>query len=377
MPTSSNYTGRQGNAPKPVTLPHRNSVLLGGILTVQFIRTCRVPRSSRTYDLPAGLGEFPLYKVSDFQSSPHMPQDWKPEGHFIPMYAHEAMWLHFRQSSPCALMVGAGMVNAVTGERLTDTLSASPQNYMVAPPQPWLDGFKPTTGEKVYQFVAAQLGSGETAEEQILGTAEFGGIQLGLFKPVKPLIPEPSIHEDLLSGDVKAAPPMASAAADWANSGSIGSSLMYRETYNLQSFSTSHAAAMPMANFSTTAASLRTAQAMGLGAGGSISQKIYPDPYLNGRPVEEVWHTTAVDKAYIYIVSATDFKMLTGHEPPASPINYATYQSQGLPWYGLKDGSWDDVEGGTAIDNLTPVSGGPDSHDPTGGTVNPTTNNLW
>lgn len=330
------------------------SVSLGTAMTVTFYRTCRVPRmEDRINELPAGLGTFPTYRVRDFAGN--VPKDWNVEGHFIPMWPQEALWMGFTSTvKPVALLIGAGMVNAVTGERLTSELSNT-QNYIVCPPQPWLDGFKPTTGEKVFQFVAAELGSGETAEEQILGTSEFGGIQFGLFKSKIELIPASRIHEYTIGATAVASPPRIRYAMGGGMRGQ-----------SIQSF---NSASMDGAGMD--------ARSMGLGAGGSIRQKIYPDPYLNGRDVHEVWHAEASEKAYVYIVHASDFKSITGKEAPASPITYATYQSQGLPWFGLPDGTWNDVAGGKAIDALKPVSGNPSATDANALTVNPSTQDIW
>lgn len=329
-------------------------------LTVTFMRTCRVPRvDGRSSALPAGLGTFPLYKVSDFEGN--VPKDWKLEGHFIPVYPQEALWLNFTASKPVALMVGAGMVNAVTGERLGPTLSAKPQNYMVCPTQPWLDGFKPTTGERVFQFVAAQLGSGETAEEQILGSSEFGGIQFGLFHSKIALIPDSLPSADSAFGQ---------------STGFSGS-----QAKSLRLTSSNIPMRYALSSVASASASLnyagQDARSMGLGAGGSIRQKIYADPYLLGRDVAEVWHEEPTAKAYIYIVHANDFKSITGHAAPPSPITYKTYQEQKLPWFGMKDGEWGDVEGGAAIDGLTPVSGGPHPTDANALSVDPVTKDLW
>lgn len=322
---------------------------LGTDLDITFHRTCRVPRTNKVNALPASLGNFPIYRVADYTGN--VPKDWQAEGHFIPMWPHEAMWMSFSPKNTVALMVGAGMVNAITGERITSTLSNT-QNYVACPPQPWLDGFKPTAGEKVFQFVAAQLGSGETAEEQILGTAEFGGIQFGLFKPKIALISTDTLHEFAISAGPSTTPRMYRAA------GATGMSVM-------SSFSAGPLGAGV------------DARSMGLGAGGSIRQKIYPDPYLNGRDVNEVWHAEPSDKGYVYIVHASDFKSITGMAAPLSPITYKTYQEQHLPWFGLPDGNWDDTKGGEAIDNLKPVSGGPHPTDADALEVNPTTSDLW
>jgi hypothetical protein len=76
--------------------------------------------------------------------------------------------------------VAAGKINAVTGELWQTELQADPQNYMVLPEQPWLDGFAVRKGV-IRQFVAMPLGAGYSAEEQITGKADTGGIQLQVF----------------------------------------------------------------------------------------------------------------------------------------------------------------------------------------------------
>ena len=82
-----------------------------------------------------------------------------------------------------AVKVAAGKVNAVNGEPWTNELDFACQDYVEVPGQPWLDGFCVGEG-RVRQFVAMPLGQGYTAEEQITGTAEHGGIQL-LVRPLK------------------------------------------------------------------------------------------------------------------------------------------------------------------------------------------------
>ena len=80
-----------------------------------FQRTCRVPEG-RINSLPAGLGSFPIYKVSDFKSG--APKDWKEEGYFFPMYKQEAMWINFSRNyrNPRAMIIAAGNINAITGK---------------------------------------------------------------------------------------------------------------------------------------------------------------------------------------------------------------------------------------------------------------------
>jgi hypothetical protein len=148
----------------------------GGLATleVQFQRTLRIPDDGKIYPLPAGLGCFPLRHIDDFNGT--VPPTWLERGGVLmPMYQSEALWIHFATSYPFAIKVAAGKINAVTGETWADGLSRPPQNYLVTPGQPWLDGFVVRKGV-IRQFVAMPLGTGYSAEEQITGKAETGGL---------------------------------------------------------------------------------------------------------------------------------------------------------------------------------------------------------
>jgi len=150
---------------------HRDAVL-----EVEFQRTLRIPDDERDYPLPPGLGRFPLRHVDDFKD---VPGPWRRHGGvMLPMYQSEAMWLNFEspRGYPFALRVAAGKIDAVTGMEWSEGLKKRDQNYVVVPGQPWLDGFCVEKGT-VRQFVAMPLGAGYTAEEQITGKAEHGGLQ--------------------------------------------------------------------------------------------------------------------------------------------------------------------------------------------------------
>ena len=159
-------------------------------LTIEFQRTLRIPDDENTYPLPPGLGQFPVQHVDDFASN--VPSSWLQRGGvMLPMYQSEAMWLNFSsatihdrwQSYPFAIKVATGKQCAVSGKAWTDGLRRGPQNYMVAPTQPWLDGYVVERG-LIRQFVAMPLGAGYSAEEQITGKAEHGGLQLAVY-PMK------------------------------------------------------------------------------------------------------------------------------------------------------------------------------------------------
>ena len=154
------------------------------ICSINFKRTLRIPDDSREYPLPPSFGEFPMEHVEDHAS--RLPASWSEhQGVLLPMYQAEALWIRFncRFGYPFAIKVAAGKINAITGDPWVNRLTKEPQDYVVAPDQPWLDGFCVQKG-LIRQFVAMPLGDGYTAEEQLTGSAKNGGLQVSVF-PMK------------------------------------------------------------------------------------------------------------------------------------------------------------------------------------------------
>ncbi len=308
-----------------VSIRSEDGVTMGD-LRIIFHRTVRVPekKNNKGNSLPANMGNFPVFRVLDFKDT--VPEHWKKhEGAFlICMHKHEAMWIGFRNpEQPIALIVGAGMINALTGEKLSGVLTRTPeQNYLVAGHQPWLDGFKTSEGGNVYQFVGAILGEGETVEEQLTGEAKFGGFQFAAFRPKVELVRASRPGE-------------------------------YIKSLSSFSFGATRGAGVTRG--------MSEVREMGLGAGGAITQKIYPDPYTEDHSVAKIWNTLPFMKTYIYIVDPKSFEQITGLKAPASPITYQTYQKMGLPWYGLFDTEMDDLPGSGKFEDIKKVGGAPDA----------------
>ena len=151
-------------------------------VSIDFQRTLRIPDDDGTYALPPGLGRFPLRHVDDFAK--HVPAPWLEHGGvMLPMHQAEALWLNFDghyvsgrgTAYPFAIKIATGKTCAVTGEAWRNELTRKPQDYVVVPEQPWLDGYCVKKGI-IRQFVAMPLGEGYSVEEQITGRAEHGGI---------------------------------------------------------------------------------------------------------------------------------------------------------------------------------------------------------
>ena len=144
---------------------------------IDFKRTLRIPDDNNSYPLPPSLGRFVLRNTEDYKETiaeKHINRG----GVAFPMYQSEAMWINFYKGDyPFAIKIAAGKINALTGDTWANKLSKTKQDYVVIPEQPWIDGFAIDDGF-IRQFVAMQLGDGYTAEEQITGKAEFGGLQI-------------------------------------------------------------------------------------------------------------------------------------------------------------------------------------------------------
>ncbi len=253
-------------------------VRIGERFAVSFHRTLRIPDDGRPYPLPPGLGRFPIERVANFPGG--VPEAWRDHnGVFIPLYQREALWIGFEAAAwkPNAVKIGVGGVNAVTGAAWDDRLRARPQDYLVSPPQAWLDGVISGDGS-VHQFVAMPLGMGYTLEAQVTGAESVGGIQILVFEPRPGRFPDQPPEQ----------PPGPPAA-------------------------------------------LRAPE-MGLGAGGQIRQKVYADPHG-----VEAWDADNRGRLNVHLVNSDQYRELTGKLPPPSPVDAKAYVEHGLPWFDLYD----------------------------------------
>ena len=257
-------------------------------VSIEFQRTLRIPDDDSDYPLPPGLGNFPLRHVDDFAE--RVPRQWMRRGGvMLPMYQSEAMWLNFDSpfitdrdtSYPCAIKVATGKINAVTGKAWNEGLHDDPQDYLIVPEQPWLDGYCVEKGI-IRQFVAMPLGEGYTVEEQITGEAEHGGVQIVVY-PMKRDVFERRFRRVRMRSrtDLMEA--------------------LYCEA---------------------------PAPEMGLGAGGRMRQEVYDDPYGLSD-----WEQTAGSRCFVHIANSIAWRAITGKAPPTMPPTASQYTDAGLPWF--------------------------------------------
>jgi len=285
-------------------------------LAVDFQRTLRIPDDDKSYPLPPGLGDFPLRHIDDFPSK--IPGSWAGHGGvMLPMYQSEALWLNFTggfieehgTDYPFAIRVATGKVDAVTGKRWRDGLAKTRQNYMVSTEQPWLDGYCVEKGF-IRQFVAMPLGTGYTAEEQVTGKAEHGGLQISVH-PMKRSAFErhfPRRPERVQRG----------------------------EGYEI-----CDAMAVP---------SMAASAEMGLAPGGRMRQEIYEDPFQ-----PDDWDQDTSSKCFVHIANSLVWREITGERPPTVPATAKEYADAGLPWFQYYSDT-EALEGSKTLDDMKSVA---------------------
>jgi hypothetical protein len=272
-----------------------------GEFSISFMRTLRIPETDRTYPLPPSLGTFPLRHVEDYAGS--LPSRTLDRGGVImPMWQSEAMWMDFSNDGvPVALKVGAGKINAISGEPWRTGLHRDPQDYVVSPDQPWLDGFAVEKGV-IRQFVAMPLGDGYSVEEQITGSAEWGGLQISV-TPLKKVVWE----------------------------------LIRAKAQNV------------FVAFRECVAAFDD-QSMGIGAGGRMHQEIYEDEYQLSD-----WDLEATDRVFISLVHAKDWKSITGEAALNEPPTAEDYARSGLPWFAYYAKDLIPLPGSPLLGEVKPV----------------------
>jgi hypothetical protein len=278
---------------------------------IDFQRTLRLPDDGETHYLPPGLGKFPLRHIEDFDlgSNNHLK---KRGGVIMPMFQADALWLNFSSINftgeadyPIALKIGTGKICAVSGDSWSSNLNRDPQDYVVVPEQPWLDGYN-VGKDIVKQFVAAPMGQGFTVEEQLTGNADVGGIQIQAF-PMK------------------------------------------KEYYDKLNVVREPAAEMAMGDVQCCY-SPPSSMEMGLAAGGSMQQEIYEDPYNF-----EEWDLRETKRCFITLANAEQWMDITGEEPPMRAISAKTYTDAGLPWFDYYDNDKEAISGAKKLGKIKSI----------------------
>jgi len=228
----------------------------------------------------------------------------------MPMFQADALWLNFSSINitgeadyPIAIKIGTGKICAVSGDNWSSSLNRDPQDYVVVPEQPWLDGYN-VSKDTVKQFVAAPMGRGLTVEEQLTETADIGGIQIQAFPMKRKFYDQLNVVEKFSDG--------------------------------MAMLDASYCMAPPMD--------------MGLAAGGSMRQEIYEDPYDF-----EQWDLRKTERCFVTLANAEQWMSITGEEPPMSAISAETYTNAGLPWFDYYGNDKSAIEGAKKLGKIKSI----------------------
>lgn len=166
------------------------------------------------------------------------------------------------------------------------------------PGQPWLDGFN--VGEDmIRQFVAMPLGEGYTAEEQLTGAAEHGGLQIIVY-PMKRERYEAKLRAE------------AEARKNARRITEIDCQLIEEVAFQRR----------------TDFKSAQKPRSMGLAPGGLMRQSVYID--LEG---PDAWDQANPSRCFVHILNSEQWQAATGQPAPGTPLTPADYADAGMPWF--------------------------------------------
>ena len=365
----------------------------GSELHITLWRTVRIPEDGKVYDLPAGLGRFPLVNAAQCQEN--KVEDSAQNLHcVIPMYDREAMYMEFIGGingwgpgyirRPYAIRPYVGGINAISGvPRQAEGSNESPSQAQCtgrtrvgelnlqsgesvgAPPLPeqdyivadaatqtqgvqtqWLDGIAESTG-RVKQFVAVPFGTGESIESQKTGKDNVGGLQLEII-PSLPL--QHLRHHQGRQITVYAKLFMRSPQPFQVDAGALVWDYMYAVSLSMR---------LPMEHFYCiylgvlleplyTLSHYRIQNESTIhvivklrGGGWLPTAKrmalgagcAISQNISRDKQPSEIWDTTRAISVNIQIVNALAFEELTGLIAPSTPISFSTYQALNIPFF--------------------------------------------
>ena len=198
------------------------------------------------------------------------------------------------------MKVATGKVCAISGDGWVDHLNSDPQDYMVVPEQPWLDGYCVKKGV-IRQFVAMPLGQGYTVEEQLTGAGRHCGIQIAVYPMKAERYAELESDEEIV--------------------------------------------------FLEDALFRRAPADMGLAPGGRMRQHIEQDPYGL-----DAWDQRHRSRCFFAIANSAQWKAITGERPPTEPPTARDYTACGLPWFEYYGGDLTSIPGSEKLKDITGVA---------------------
>ena len=151
------------------------------------------------------------------------------------------------------------------------------------------------------------LGKGYTAEEQLTGEAEHGGLQIVVYPMKRSVYDEKFGYRDADEFNQPCRRPVCAEDVDGPE--------------------------------------------MGLAPGGLMHQEIYEDEHGI-----DAWDTSICSRCYVHIVNSVQLLHLTGCRPPNVPPTARDYTDAGLPWFRYYGGDLKALKGAKKLAGLDSVA---------------------
>ena len=233
---------------------------MGSRLEARFFRTTVAPTESAKGFVPRALNQLPIRVVDDYPVGGELK---RRGGVIVPLVDGDACRIELRvHGGAVAARVGAGKINALSGEAWNDRVPPQPGEHLCVRKPICIDGFL-ASGGNAQQFVAHPMGFGSTAEERETGSAIWGGLQIQAIPMTEEAL---SLHLRDIDGGVM---------------------------HDIPAFAPRPTPLEPLL--------------LGFGRGGSIKQHLLLDTFE-----PDAWNLAAAIRCFVTIMDQSAFESLTG-----------------------------------------------------------------
>lgn len=306
-------------------------------LQIYFNKTLRIPDNKNKENiLPPNLGKIPISRVKDYKNTFYKPFESleQADNHFFfPLNEKEAFWISFSTFNkkglirPKAIKIGINEINAINGQLFNTKLNRWNQDYLVSPPQKFLDGCR-VDKNTVRQFIAMPFDTiYEVDSKKKENKEEFLGLQISACeskieypkKGRKDVTFNPKINKKKMNNHFKKRRDLIclekTVKQDEETPGnpSVPEYIdVYPEVPDYEDIDHDQK---------------ESNKQMTIGLGGSIKQTIYKDNYKY-----DGWDQKKTTRIFIHIVDSKKYQEITGKkiDPPSDK---KTYQTHGIPFF--------------------------------------------
>lgn len=318
------------------------------LFSIVFERKLRVPNDGMTYKQPRQLGLVPLRQPQEFAAT--APPSWldqnEPVTVMLPLHQSEAMRIFFHGFYPCAIKVGSGNVNAITGTDWMQKLLHDPADFVSTPKHKWIDGLTAPDGSvrpiaaseaeatSLATSLAAAHPTDSPADNRLLLQVIPLRASVYFRRKIRPVLPT---HINQLIPEI-----LRATGSRWPRiEGRLESPTQTPDRCNLVRITRFRVIHAPSHNYCKRG-SLREEN-----EDGSPREDVYFD---NHKPIH--WDKKLSECCVVQICPTQQWQAITGSKPPQEPIAREVFIQHDIPWLDRYD-----VELQSLRDTDTPTSG--------------------